>query len=56
MNAKAPKTIQTAGTESKPVSVVLPVVLWRRAGAAAKLAGVPVRQWLAEVLEREVSR
>jgi len=55
VNAKTPKTIQTAGLESKPVSVVLPVVLWRKAGAAAKLAGLPVCQWLAQVLEREVS-
>lgn len=51
--SKQPK--QTKVTKVKPVFVDLPEDLWRKAKAAAAMAGLPVNAWLAELLRREVA-
>lgn len=47
---KPPKVIKR-----KPVFVDLPEDLWRKAKAAAAIAGIPLNAWLAELLRREVA-
>lgn len=51
----AKQTKLTKVTKVKPIYVDLPEDLWRKAKAAAAIAGVPVNAWLAELLRREVA-
>ena len=51
----AKQTKQTKVIKVRPVYVDLPEDLWRKAKAAAAIAGVPVNAWLAELLRREVA-